>query len=58
MQLRREIVRDFVNMLAKNECGLYDVRFNNAKEQKLKEKRRSVNEQNVSNNLPTHLKYQ
>ena len=23
-------------MLAKNECGLYDVRFNNAKEQKLK----------------------
>ena len=53
MQLRIEIVRDFVNMLAKNECSLYDVRFNNAKEQKLKEKRRSVNEQNVSNNLPS-----
>ena len=40
MQLRREIVRDFVNMLAKNECGLYDVQFNNAKEQKLKTKKR------------------
>ena len=24
-------------MLAKNKCSLYDVRFNNAKEQKLKE---------------------
>ena len=37
MQVRIEMVRDFVNMLAKNECSLYDVRFNNAKEQKLKE---------------------
>ena len=36
MQLRREIVRDFVNMLAKNKCGLYDVRFNNAKGTEIK----------------------
>ena len=32
MQVRIEMVRDFVSMLAKKECNLYDVRFDNAKE--------------------------
>ena len=49
MQLREKMVRGFVNMLAKNECGLYDVQFNNAKEQKLKTKK--CEKINVSINL-------
>ena len=52
MQVRIEMVRDFVNMLAKNECSLYDVRFKMLRN-KIKRERRSVNEQNVSNNLPS-----
>ena len=39
-------------MLAKNECSLYDVRFKMLRN-KIKRERRSVNEQNVSNNLPS-----
>ena len=52
MQVRVEMVRDFVSMLAKNKCNLYDVRFKMLRN-KIKRERRSVNEQNVSNNLPS-----
>ena len=31
--LKGRIVRGFVSMLARNECNLYDVQINNAKEQ-------------------------